>query len=225
MVLFWSVYCCCCCSILAAKIGIWTFWSCCAPHAIDGFTNRASGSSWANWYHLPQIMLLFVKIAHRPAWKVSENLKRVRWHLRTEMVSFKTSIWNSFVLYICLICAAISQMCVTAIANLQQATQKKGKTKFLFHKDEDIIPFMEQYWEAMTTMPRRVTQSWYEYEMHIQFPSLISDMKISIFKHSSRKVYNRSENAFEGDHCIHMRWQCRAANIRIDNNWSCTNQA
>lgn len=52
-------------------------------------------------------------------------------------------------------------MLVTAIANLQQAAQKKGKTKYLFNKDEDIIPFMEQYWEAMTTMPRRVTQSWY----------------------------------------------------------------
>lgn len=57
--------------------------------------------------------------------------------------------------------AAISQMCVTAIANLQQAAQKKGKTKYLFNKDDDIIPFMDQYWEAMTTMPRRVTQSWY----------------------------------------------------------------
>lgn len=53
-------------------------------------------------------------------------------------------------------------MCVTAIANIQQSAQKKGKVKYLFNKDEEIIPFMEQYWEAMTTMPRRVTQSWYE---------------------------------------------------------------
>lgn len=56
---------------------------------------------------------------------------------------------------------AISQMCATAIANMQQAAQKKGKVKYLFSKDEEIIPYMEQYWEAMTTMPRRVTQSWY----------------------------------------------------------------
>lgn len=55
---------------------------------------------------------------------------------------------------------AISQMCVTAIANLQQQHQKKGKLKYLFDKDGDIIPYMEQYWESMTTMPRRVTQSW-----------------------------------------------------------------
>ncbi|XP_031619371.1 set1/Ash2 histone methyltransferase complex subunit ASH2 isoform X1 [Contarinia nasturtii] len=57
--------------------------------------------------------------------------------------------------------ATISQMCVTAIANLQQQHQKKGKLKYVFDKDEDLIPYMEQYWESMTTMPRRVTQSWY----------------------------------------------------------------
>lgn len=92
-----------------------------------------------------------------------------------------------------MIYAAISQMCVTAIANLQQATQKKGKTKFLFHKDEDIIPFMEQYWEAMTTMPRRVTQSWYRYEMDMQFPSFISDKKISILNFVSKGIQPFSE--------------------------------
>ncbi|XP_053946148.1 set1/Ash2 histone methyltransferase complex subunit ASH2 isoform X4 [Anastrepha ludens] len=57
--------------------------------------------------------------------------------------------------------ATIPQMCITAIANMQQNALKEGKTKFLFSKDKEIIPFIEQYWEAMTTMPRRVTQSWY----------------------------------------------------------------
>ncbi|KAG4068241.1 hypothetical protein HA402_007761 [Bradysia odoriphaga] len=57
--------------------------------------------------------------------------------------------------------ATISQMCTTAIANLQQTAAKEGKSKLMFSKDMDIIPFIDQYWEAMTTMPRRVTQSWY----------------------------------------------------------------
>lgn len=52
-------------------------------------------------------------------------------------------------------------MCVTSIANIQQATTKEGNPRFIFSKDKEIIPFIEQYWEAMTTMPRRVTQSWY----------------------------------------------------------------
>lgn len=52
-------------------------------------------------------------------------------------------------------------MCITAIANMQQSASKEGKTKNLFSKDQEIIPYIEQYWEAMTTMPRRVTQSWY----------------------------------------------------------------
>lgn len=52
-------------------------------------------------------------------------------------------------------------MCITAIANLQQASTKEGKVKYMFSKDKEIIPYMEHYWEAMTTLPRRLTQSWY----------------------------------------------------------------
>lgn len=50
---------------------------------------------------------------------------------------------------------AFPQMCITAIANLQQESTKDGKNKVIFSKDREIIPFIEQYWEAMTTMPRR----------------------------------------------------------------------
>lgn len=52
-------------------------------------------------------------------------------------------------------------MCLTAIANMQQATVKDGSVRYSFSKDKEIIPFIDQYWEAMTTMPRRLTQSWY----------------------------------------------------------------
>lgn len=52
-------------------------------------------------------------------------------------------------------------MCVTAIANLLQMCQKETEQRSLFHKDKDIIPFIECHWESMTTMPRRVTQSWH----------------------------------------------------------------
>lgn len=57
--------------------------------------------------------------------------------------------------------ATIPQMCMTAIANLQQTSIKDGKPKVMFSKDRDIIPFMDHYWESMTTMSRRSTQSWY----------------------------------------------------------------
>ncbi|KAL2720663.1 set1/Ash2 histone methyltransferase complex subunit ASH2 isoform X4 [Vespula squamosa] len=57
--------------------------------------------------------------------------------------------------------APFPQMCVTAIANLLQICQKESEQKTLFHKDKDIIPFIECHWESMTTMPRRVTQSWH----------------------------------------------------------------
>ncbi|KAJ8683163.1 hypothetical protein QAD02_018955 [Eretmocerus hayati] len=57
--------------------------------------------------------------------------------------------------------AQFPQMCVTAIANLMQTCQKENNHRLLFHKDREIIPFIECHWESMTTMPRRVTQSWH----------------------------------------------------------------
>jgi Set1/Ash2 histone methyltransferase complex subunit ASH2 len=52
-------------------------------------------------------------------------------------------------------------MCITAIANLMQASIKEGNPRTMFSKDMDIIPFIEGHWEGMTTMSRRVTQSWH----------------------------------------------------------------
>lgn len=52
-------------------------------------------------------------------------------------------------------------MCMTAIANMQQASVKDGNARYNFSRDKEIIPYIDQYWEAITTMPRRVTQSWY----------------------------------------------------------------
>lgn len=53
------------------------------------------------------------------------------------------------------------QMCVTALANLQQSSFKEGAGRTLFSKDKEIIPYIEYHWEALTTTSRRVTQSWY----------------------------------------------------------------
>lgn len=52
-------------------------------------------------------------------------------------------------------------MCVTALANLTQASAKEGTNTKEFSKDKDIIPFFEMHWEALTTTTRRVTQSWH----------------------------------------------------------------
>ncbi|KAF2879201.1 hypothetical protein ILUMI_26956 [Ignelater luminosus] len=57
--------------------------------------------------------------------------------------------------------AQIPQMCVTAIANLQQSSFKEGLNRTMFSKDKEIIPYIEYHWEALTTTARRVTQSWH----------------------------------------------------------------
>ncbi|CAG2057575.1 unnamed protein product [Timema podura] len=57
--------------------------------------------------------------------------------------------------------ATFPQMCVTAIGNLMQASIKEGKPRKMFSKDHDIVPFIDCHWEGMTTMARRVTQSWH----------------------------------------------------------------
>ncbi|XP_050052258.1 set1/Ash2 histone methyltransferase complex subunit ASH2 [Dermacentor andersoni] len=54
-----------------------------------------------------------------------------------------------------------SQMCVTALANLIQKNRAEGGSRALFSKDKEIIPFIEKNWENMTTVPRRVKQTWH----------------------------------------------------------------
>ncbi|XP_075542537.1 set1/Ash2 histone methyltransferase complex subunit ash2 isoform X2 [Dermacentor variabilis] len=54
-----------------------------------------------------------------------------------------------------------SQMCVTALANLIQKNRAEGGSQALFSKDKEIIPFIEKNWENMTTVPRRVKQTWH----------------------------------------------------------------
>lgn len=38
---------------------------------------------------------------------------------------------------------------------------KEGTNRRMFNKDKEIIPFIEYHWEALTTISRRVTQSWH----------------------------------------------------------------
>lgn len=52
-------------------------------------------------------------------------------------------------------------MCVTAIGNLMQESNKNRNPQIYFSRDKDIIPFIESHWESMTTTARRVTQSWH----------------------------------------------------------------
>lgn len=54
-----------------------------------------------------------------------------------------------------------SQMCVTAIANLIVKNRAGMGSRTIFSKDLEIIPFIEKNWENMTTVPRRVKQTWH----------------------------------------------------------------
>lgn len=57
--------------------------------------------------------------------------------------------------------ASLVQMCVTTIANLQRTSMKEGNPSYLFSKDHAIIPFIERYWESITTLARKQTTGWY----------------------------------------------------------------
>jgi Set1/Ash2 histone methyltransferase complex subunit ASH2 len=48
-------------------------------------------------------------------------------------------------------------MCETAIANLM----KQNEDRVAFSKDKEIIPFIEANWDILTTMPRRIKQTWH----------------------------------------------------------------
>ena len=81
--------------------------------------------------------------------------------------------------------ATIPQMCVTALANLIQANTKEDKKKILFHKDKEILPFIDNYWESMTTLPRRTTLSWFTTIQHIYHA------KVNIFGHWKTSFMNK----------------------------------
>lgn len=55
-----------------------------------------------------------------------------------------------------------SQICVTALANLTYKSQQSGKPRAMFSRENDIIPYIDQQWEYLTTMPRRVKQTWHQ---------------------------------------------------------------
>ncbi|XP_077861876.1 set1/Ash2 histone methyltransferase complex subunit ASH2-like [Saccoglossus kowalevskii] len=57
--------------------------------------------------------------------------------------------------------ASFSQMCQTAIANLMVKHQHDKVPRTMFSKDKEIIPFLERNWEVLTTMPRRIKQTWH----------------------------------------------------------------
>lgn len=52
-------------------------------------------------------------------------------------------------------------MCITTIANLQWKAAKDGNPRHLFSKDKEIIPFIELYWESITTSARKPTTGWH----------------------------------------------------------------
>ncbi|XP_046657313.1 set1/Ash2 histone methyltransferase complex subunit ASH2-like [Daphnia pulicaria] len=57
--------------------------------------------------------------------------------------------------------AQFTQMCITTIANLMQNSTKEGTSRQYFSRDREIVPYVDSHWEYLTTMPRRVTQSWH----------------------------------------------------------------
>lgn len=57
--------------------------------------------------------------------------------------------------------ASSPQMCVTTIANLQRKTMKDGAPRYFFSRDKEIIPFIEAYWESITTSSRKTTNGWF----------------------------------------------------------------
>lgn len=52
-------------------------------------------------------------------------------------------------------------MCITTIANLMQNSIKEGNERQYFSRDREIVPYIDSHWEYMTSLPRRVTQSWH----------------------------------------------------------------
>uniref|UniRef100_A0A671Q680 Set1/Ash2 histone methyltransferase complex subunit ASH2 n=1 Tax=Sinocyclocheilus anshuiensis TaxID=1608454 RepID=A0A671Q680_9TELE len=57
--------------------------------------------------------------------------------------------------------ANLKEMCLTALANLTwRSRTQEEHPKTMFSKDKDIIPFIDKYWECMTTRQRPGKLTW-----------------------------------------------------------------
>uniref|UniRef100_A0A4W5MGY7 Set1/Ash2 histone methyltransferase complex subunit ASH2 n=1 Tax=Hucho hucho TaxID=62062 RepID=A0A4W5MGY7_9TELE len=57
--------------------------------------------------------------------------------------------------------ANLKEMCLTALANLTWSSRTQEEhPKTMFSKDKDIIPFIDKYWECMTTRQRPGKLTW-----------------------------------------------------------------
>ncbi|TRY88154.1 hypothetical protein DNTS_029456 [Danionella cerebrum] len=57
--------------------------------------------------------------------------------------------------------ANLKEMCLTALANLTwRSRSQEEHPKTMFSKDKDIIPFIDKYWECMTTRQRPGKLTW-----------------------------------------------------------------
>ncbi|KAM9456512.1 set1/Ash2 histone methyltransferase complex subunit ASH2 isoform 2-T2 [Clarias gariepinus] len=57
--------------------------------------------------------------------------------------------------------ANLKEMCLTALANLTwRSRTREEHPKTMFSKDKDIIPFIDKYWECMTTRQRPGKLTW-----------------------------------------------------------------
>ncbi|XP_053320413.1 set1/Ash2 histone methyltransferase complex subunit ASH2 [Spea bombifrons] len=57
--------------------------------------------------------------------------------------------------------ANLKEMCLTALANLTwQSRNRDEHPKTMFSKDKDIIPFIDKYWESLTTRQRPGKMTW-----------------------------------------------------------------
>lgn len=121
--------------------------------------------------------------------------------------------------------SAFPQMCVMAIANLLQMSQKKNEQRNFFHKDRDIIPFIDCHWESMTTMPRRVTQSWHATVRSRVLSAIVSvviTLSLSIFRSfpGSQGVAERRWDAVHDGRKLY-----RGSGVRSSQSWIYVDQA
>ncbi|XP_022655174.1 set1/Ash2 histone methyltransferase complex subunit ASH2-like isoform X2 [Varroa jacobsoni] len=53
------------------------------------------------------------------------------------------------------------EMCITAVASLQFRSREDGTNKNMFSRDKEIIPWIDRNWENLTSVPRRIKQTWH----------------------------------------------------------------
>lgn len=145
-----------------------------------------------------QSLGLHNNLSHTNVLLYPKTVCRKKFHLKDifSIANYKENLikilcWFCLYEFLIFFLTELRDMVITAIGNLQHEAQKENPThNTLFSLTRDIIPFLEQHWEALTTASRRSTQTWHTTVVWNQLKRIFSKFACTFLRFLYLEVSN-----------------------------------